>query len=63
MCAPTLQFLVLSEGGVVQQVLLRLGPGGAVRDVGHVVQDVLQCLPVPLPQLLGLFLEGRRRWC
>lgn len=53
-----MQLLVLCEGGVVQQVLLGLGPGGAVRDVGHVVQNVLQSFPVPLSQLLGLLLEA-----
>lgn len=48
-CRLTLQLLVLGEGGVVQQVLLGLGPGGAVRDVGHVVQNVFQSFPVSLP--------------
>lgn len=60
-CRPcrTLELLVLGEGGVVHQVLLRLRPRGAVGDVGHVVQNVLQSFPVSLSQLLGLFLREK----
>lgn len=55
----TLELLILGKGGVVHEVLLGLWPGGAVGDVGHVIQDVLQSFPVPLPELLGLFLRGK----
>lgn len=55
----TLELLILGKGGVVHEVLLGLWPGGAVGDIGHVIQDVLQSFPVPLPQLLGLFLRGK----
>lgn len=57
--AHTLQLFIFGEGGVVQQVLLGLRPGGAIGDIGHVVQNVLQSFPVSLSELLGLLLETK----
>lgn len=56
----TLQLLVLSKAGVIHEVLLGLGPCGLEADAAHPIQDALQGLDIPTPELLGLFL-GRDR--
>lgn len=65
-CFHTLQLFILCKGWVVQQVLLSLRPGGPICYISHVIQYVLKSFPVPLSELLGLFLErgggGKPGW-